>query len=177
MDIRQVKQIEQDCRLGSWSLRDYQDEVGRKDTLSFVVIEQNQVIGFVVARLIIFQHPYLYPLCQSNQTIYQSNQTSYLANIKMKSEYINTEVEIEIYNLAVNPNFQKKGIGHHLINQLLNYTIHLKPRAIWLEVRESNKNAIKFYKKNKFTEVFKRKNFYNNPVEDGVVMKRSLINF
>lgn len=30
LDIEEVKQIEKDCKVSSWSLLDYKDEIGRK---------------------------------------------------------------------------------------------------------------------------------------------------
>jgi ribosomal-protein-alanine N-acetyltransferase len=43
-----------------------------------------------------------------------------------------------------------------------------------LEVRESNERARKFYYRNGFIDVAIRKNYYRNPVEDAIVMLRSL---
>ena len=42
------------------------------------------------------------------------------------------------------------------------------------EVRESNEIARKFYRKNDFIDVAIRKNYYRSPVEDAIVMLRSL---
>jgi len=41
-------------------------------------------------------------------------------------------------------------------------------------VRESNQIARKFYYRNEFIDVAMRKNYYRNPVEDAIVMLRSL---
>ena len=51
-DIQEVKQIEKECEVIPWSLLDYHDEIQRKDSLTFVVKETSQVVGFIVARLI-----------------------------------------------------------------------------------------------------------------------------
>lgn len=157
-DTEEVKQIEKDCQVGPWSLLDYKNEIQRPDGLALVIKEQNHIIGFTVARLIKI------PKLKNYQTI-----------LETKTE-LETELEIEIYNIAIKPAFQNQGIGQKLINQLINNTINLQPRSIWLEVRESNTKATRFYKKNEFTEILKRKNFYSNPVEDGILMKK-LINF
>ncbi len=89
----------------------------------------------------------------------------------------NTDTEIEIYNIAIKPIFQNQGFGEKLINQIIIYTANLHSRNIWLEVRKSNLKAIKFYKKNGFTEIFTRRNFYSNPSEDGILMKKSVKDF
>ena len=45
-------------------------------------------------------------------------------------------------------------------------------KDIFLEVRESNKAALLFYQKEKFIEIARRKNYYHEPVENAIVMKR-----
>ena len=45
-------------------------------------------------------------------------------------------------------------------------------KEIFLEVRESNKPALLFYKKERFEEIARRKAYYHAPVEDAIVMKR-----
>ncbi|MGT2771879.1 ribosomal protein S18-alanine N-acetyltransferase [Streptococcus marimammalium] len=75
--------------------------------------------------------------------------------------------ELEITNIAVKNAFQNKGFGAALLQQLVN-----KPEAIFLEVRTSNHKAQAFYQKNGFQVVGKRKNYYQNPIEDAVIMKR-----
>ena len=47
-------------------------------------------------------------------------------------------------------------------------------KEIFLEVRESNKPALLFYKKEKFEEIARRKAYYHAPVEDAIVMKREI---
>lgn len=161
-DIEEVKQIEEDCQIGSWSLQDYKDEIRRKDGLSFVVKEEGKIIGFILARLITTKDTTVHSKIENNQ---RSKKPQYL-------ETKNLETEIEIYNIAVKQEFQNRGAGQKLINQILNSTVDLQSRSIWLEVRKSNTKTIKFYKKNDFIKISERRNFYNNPVEDGVVMKK-----
>lgn len=43
-----------------------------------------------------------------------------------------------------------------------------------LEVRESNQDAISFYKEKGFTEDGLRKDYYTDPAEDAVLMSREL---
>ena len=42
---------------------------------------------------------------------------------------------------------------------------------IWLEVRESNAGAIKFYEKHGFIAELTRPRFYRDPVENAVIMR------
>ena len=163
-DIQEVKQIEKECEVSPWSLLDYQDEIKRKDSLTFVVKETSKVVGFIVARLI------------TNQPLTLSNSQK-IENISKEPEQKLSESEIEIYNLAVKPNLQQKGIGQMLINKLIEATNELHSRSIWLEVREFNIKAVRFYEKNGFTKVSRRKKFYSNPLEDGIIMSKTLTNY
>jgi len=47
-------------------------------------------------------------------------------------------------------------------------------KEIWLEVRASNVKAIGFYRKNGFEMQFERKNYYQNPTENALILKNSL---
>jgi ribosomal-protein-alanine acetyltransferase len=75
--------------------------------------------------------------------------------------------ESEVLNLAVDPAVRRSGIGRMLLD-----VVKLQhPGAIFLEVRESNRNARAFYKALEFKEITVRQNYYNNPLESAIVMK------
>jgi [ribosomal protein S18]-alanine N-acetyltransferase len=78
--------------------------------------------------------------------------------------------ELEIYNIGVLQNKRNLKIGSKLLTIIQNNE-SLKPYIIWLEVRKSNKTAIKFYEKHNFIKVGERKNFFSNPVEDALLLK------
>lgn len=75
--------------------------------------------------------------------------------------------ELEITNLAVLKRHQGKGVGSQLLQKLLDY-----PLPIFLEVRESNLAAQALYQKFDFIVVGRRKDYYQNPVEGALLMKR-----
>lgn len=79
--------------------------------------------------------------------------------------------ELDILNFGVLTNHQKQGIGGMLWAKLLDTALEKKIKFVWLEVRESNINAVKFYEKKGFVKVWSRKNFYTQPLEDAFVMK------
>jgi [ribosomal protein S18]-alanine N-acetyltransferase len=81
----------------------------------------------------------------------------------------------EILNIAVRRSFQHKGIGQMIFDEILCELESKNIAEIWLEVRESNSNAINFYQKNYFEMQFERKNYYVNPTENACVLRR-LIN-
>ena len=70
----------------------------------------------------------------------------------------------EILAIATIEEYRNKGIAQELLNKI-------KTKDIFLEVRESNKKAINFYKKNNFKQISIRKGYYSDPTEDAIIMK------
>jgi ribosomal-protein-alanine N-acetyltransferase len=75
--------------------------------------------------------------------------------------------ESEILNLAVDPQFRRRGVARQLVEQVLESA----GGALFLEVRESNHAARKLYESMGFQVIALRKNYYNEPVESAIVMK------
>lgn len=84
-------------------------------------------------------------------------------------------LDAEIYNVGVETGEQRKGLGQVLIDAFTEACNTKCVRYIWLEVRESNKAAIKIYRRNGFEAVTIRKDFYNEPRENGILMRRNLL--
>lgn len=78
--------------------------------------------------------------------------------------------EVYITNVAVFSEFRRKGIAEALIKRLVEITFTEGAEFITLEVRKSNIGAINLYTKMGFETVGKRKNFYENPREDALLM-------
>ena len=79
-----------------------------------------------------------------------------------------TDFEAEVLQIAVLPSYQGRKIATALFDFLP------ADKEIFLEVRESNRTALLFYKKEKFEEIARRKGYYHAPVEDAIVMKREI---
>lgn len=79
------------------------------------------------------------------------------------------EETMEIHNIAVKGEFKRRGLGSRLMDFLLETASEEKVAEIFLEVRKSNAEAIKFYKKYNFKQVDCRKKYFNNPREDALV--------
>ena len=79
-----------------------------------------------------------------------------------------TDFEAEVLQIAVLPSYQGQKIATALFDFLPT------DKEIFLEVRESNRPALLFYKKEKFEEIARRKAYYHAPVEDAIVMKREI---
>ncbi len=73
--------------------------------------------------------------------------------------------EATLFNIAIDPKFQGKGYGKQLLCELISQLKQQDIVTLWLEVRESNQNAIRLYQSLDFVEVDIRKNYY--PTNDG----------
>ncbi len=78
--------------------------------------------------------------------------------------------EGHILNLAVHPDYRKRGIATVLVEDALEELRMKACRVVYLEVRASNYAAKKLYESLGFSVVGTRKNYYVAPVEDAVIM-------
>ena len=81
--------------------------------------------------------------------------------------------EATLFNIAIHPNYQGQKLGFTLLNALIEQLRNKGILTLWLEVRESNQNAIRLYEKLNFNEVDIRKNYYPTPNgkrENAVIM-------
>ncbi|MGI5977800.1 MAG: ribosomal protein S18-alanine N-acetyltransferase [Candidatus Limivicinus sp.] len=79
-----------------------------------------------------------------------------------------------ISNVAVDGAHRKSGIGSLLIEELLHRAEALNLRFVSLEVRETNEPAKALYGKYDFEPVGLRKNYYDSPKENAIIMTRFL---
>ena len=78
--------------------------------------------------------------------------------------------EGEITNVPVKKEYQGQKIGRALLEKLEILGRIKGVSSYFLEVRESNQNARRLYESCGFSVLSVRKNFYEEPVENGVVM-------
>ena len=79
--------------------------------------------------------------------------------------------EGDITNVVVHPDFRKKGVAFDMLTQLLfRGEKEFGIKEFTLEVRYSNIGAIHLYEKLGFVSEGIRKNFYEEPVEDALIM-------
>ena len=78
----------------------------------------------------------------------------------------------ELGNVAVDESHRGRGIGTKLIEAVLDRATARGVREVFLEVRKSNTKAQELYKTFGFSEVGRRKNYYLEPLEDALVMKK-----
>ena len=78
--------------------------------------------------------------------------------------------EGEITNVAVKKELRGQGIAGKLLEKLGSYGRERGLERYILEVRAGNEPAIHLYERSGFTRVGIRKGFYEQPVEDAVIM-------
>jgi len=78
--------------------------------------------------------------------------------------------EAEILNLAVDASRRRQGTGSRLIEDVVAACQAAGVRKIFLEVRDSNEAGRKFYSRMGFMEAGRRRQYYQQPVEDALVL-------
>jgi ribosomal-protein-alanine N-acetyltransferase len=82
--------------------------------------------------------------------------------------------EGHLLNLAVHHDFRRRGIATELMNNVLEEFKEQGCTLLYLEVRVSNLDAIKFYERFGFKIASFRRKYYSSPTEDGALMMRWL---
>ncbi len=82
--------------------------------------------------------------------------------------------ELHLHNIAVAASYQKMGVGRQLLDIAEKWAIDRGKLCILLDVRESNTTAKGLYLSAGYEEIGRRKNYYQTPGEDAVVMLKIL---
>ena len=80
--------------------------------------------------------------------------------------------ETDMMNVAVHPAHRRKGVAVSLIHALVLKLKECESYCLTLEVRASNAPAIALYEKLGFTEAGRRRNYYRNPKEDALILRK-----
>lgn len=80
--------------------------------------------------------------------------------------------EATLFNIAVDPDFQRRGLGRMLLEHLIDELEKRGVVTLWLEVRASNAAAIALYESLGFNEATIRRNYYPTAQghEDAIIM-------
>ena len=80
--------------------------------------------------------------------------------------------ESDMMNVAVHPDFRRRGIGEALVKALETELRARGSHCLTLEVRASNAPAIALYEKLGFSQAGLRKNYYRDPKEDALILRK-----
>jgi ribosomal-protein-alanine N-acetyltransferase len=78
----------------------------------------------------------------------------------------------DMMNIAVHPDFRRRGIAKMLVERLVDALRSRQSRCLMLEVRTSNTGAQLLYEILGFVQVGIRKNYYRNPKEDALILRK-----
>jgi len=95
----------------------------------------------------------------------------FLNNFKIA--YIVSQIihdEFNIYNLAVLEKYRNKGFAKKLLRYVFEH-LNDEINSAYIEVRETNFKALKFYRKFGFIEYNVRENYYSFPTENAILMQ------
>jgi [ribosomal protein S18]-alanine N-acetyltransferase len=80
----------------------------------------------------------------------------------------------ELQYVVVARESRRHGIGERLLGELVEHVRSVHGREIFLEVRESNRNARVLYRKMGFEEIGRRKGYYADTAEEAIRCRLSL---
>ena len=80
--------------------------------------------------------------------------------------------EADMMNIAVEPAYRRQGIAEGLVERLVSHLALTQVRCLTLEVRASNEPAKALYEKLGFIQVGRRPNYYRNPKEDALILRK-----
>lgn len=80
--------------------------------------------------------------------------------------------EGQLLNIAVEPDMRRRGVARLMLQDLIGYGSEHGMTLYTLEVREHNTGARRLYESFGFREVGRRKDYYEQPREDAILMDR-----
>jgi ribosomal-protein-alanine N-acetyltransferase len=146
LHVAELIRIGEETNLSPWSAQSYLEEMKNRNAILLRSVNEN------------------------NQTI-----GFVVGRLVMAGDTV-VRTDAEIYNIAVILTEQRRGCGQSLFDAFRANCEKREVTNIWLEVRESNAAAIRFYEKNGFERVQSRKHFYENPREHAILMRLGLKN-
>jgi len=87
-------------------------------------------------------------------------------------QYVLDEAEIAI--LAVAVKYRRQGVGRELIEDIKSFCKKKKITTLHLEVRSENEAALHLYRAMGFTEVGRRRDYYEKPIDDAILFSLSI---
>jgi len=78
--------------------------------------------------------------------------------------------ETHILNLAVHPQWRRRGVGSRLLEYVVDYSRARGAEEVFLEVRRSNHRAISVYRRFHFQPRGIRPRYYQDTGEDAIIM-------
>ena len=144
--------------------------------MNIIEMKQCHVAGIAALEKLCFSDPW-----SENSIASQLNQNfAYWLVAEEDGEvvgYIGSQTgcdESDVMNVAVRPDHRRRGIAQILVDELGKELHRRGSVSLSLEVRASNEPAIALYDKLGFCQVGRRPNYYRNPKEDALILRKML---
>lgn len=145
-DLLEVVEIEEASGLSRWGWEAYHAELAQgSNVLMFVALGQDGATGQ-----------------SSGRSVRGFIASRLIAN------------ELHVNNVAVRDEDRRQGIGQALLERVIAEGRRLGAQLAFLEVRAGNKIAQSLYARCGFKRRGIRRNYYSDPVEDALVMSRTI---
>lgn len=147
-DIPAVAVMEKETFTDPWSEKVYRETLAYEEVVYLVAVDDEAVVSVTED-------------AELNNGSYQIFGACGIRNIVGEGE---------ITNVMVKPQYRNRGIAAQMLSQLLEEGKKLGASDFTLEVRASNASAIHLYEKIGFVTEGVRKDFYDHPKEDALIM-------
>ncbi len=153
MYLQEIAQIEKETFSDAWSLQSIKETMQQSYNIAFVLLGDEEGDSKIAI--------YKADEKQLEFTQKSCGLFGYLLANQIAGES-------ELLRIAVKKEYQGKKYGEALLCNYLKYISDTCEKA-FLEVRESNIKARTLYEKHGYIVLAKRKNYYNHPLEDGII--------
>lgn len=155
-DLEKILEIEKNSFDYPWPKRAFKWNIGDEGCIFLVSEEEELVVGFIIASL------------DPMPIIHNINKVLKVLGLEGRFERV-----AHIQNLAVDPQFRRKGVASKLLNKSIEICSKKHIKHIRLEVRTNNQRAVSFYESHGFKRVKLLRSYYENG-DDAYLMKKGL---
>ena len=161
-DLDRVMEIEYAAHVSPWTKSGYRGELDNRLASYFVLLADASIESA--------------PPALRDRLLAHFDYTSTRRSILGYTGFWLIVDEAHISTIAVDPNWQRLGLGELLLLELIEQALQCDAILMTLEVRASNTAAQGLYEKYAFKCVGQRKNYYSNNKEDAYIMTVEQIN-
>jgi len=168
-DLPQVLEIEQEAISPPWTYGALQNELHREDSFFAAAKSKSQITNHIPSLLAMTKDGGSTDLGVQNPDLPAVDESvcGFVIIRRMGDEG-------ELLQIAVDKAARRHGVADVLMESALFYAGMNFLESVFLEVRAGNTAAISLYEKHGFLTVRTRKDYYSDPVEDGIVMEREV---
>lgn len=153
----------------------YNASIAKKEPVSYRLVPMDRELAVQVAEIerMNFSHPWTEKMLQEELDNMLSSFICALGENGVVMGYAGLTVvagEGYINNIAVRQEYRKQGVASELLKVFLRFGEAQGLSFLTLEVRASNEAAKRLYMKHGFAQVGRRKNYYDDPKEDAILM-------